>query len=89
MRAPGSAHDHDPGDAPSLRRRSRSTVGACLGRSTPVQIIAGESERQLRDVARILAVSGNSLDRAYLARWLRQLGLEEAFHRAEGLARGD
>lgn len=40
-------------------------------------------------LARILAVSGGSLDRAYLGRWLTELGLEEAFRRAEDLARGD
>lgn len=49
--------------------------------------VAGESERQLRDVARILAVSGDSLDRAYLARWVTELGLDEAFDRAEAAAR--
>ena len=51
--------------------------------------VAGESERQLRDVARILAVSGDSLDRAYLAGWLTQLGLKDAFLRAEALERAD
>jgi hypothetical protein len=37
--------------------------------------MAGESERQMRDVASILAVSGESLDFSYLERWTRQLGL--------------
>jgi len=37
--------------------------------------MAGESERQMRDVASILAVSGEGLDIAYLDRWARQLGL--------------
>jgi len=37
--------------------------------------MAGESERQMRDVASILAVSGEGLDFAYLDRWTRQLGL--------------
>lgn len=77
-------------------RRLHATV---LGREIPIATaedmviaklewaVAGESDRQLRDVARILAVSGDSLDRAYLARWLAELGLEEAFRRAEDMAR--
>lgn len=79
-------------------RRLNATI---LGREIPIATaedtviaklewaVAGESERQLRDVARILAVSGDSLDRAYLARWLTQLGLEDAFLRAEALGRVD
>jgi hypothetical protein len=38
---------------------------------------AGESERQLRDVASILAVSGDRLDLAYLGRWVDELGLRD------------
>jgi hypothetical protein len=76
-------------------RRSRSTI---LGREVPMATaedtilaklewaVAGESDRQLQDVARILAVSGASLDRAYLGRWVAQLGLDEAFERAQRLA---
>ena len=44
---------------------------------------AGESERQLRDVARIVAVSGDSLDLAYLHRWISELELEEVWARIE------
>ena len=81
-----------------FERRLHATV---LGREIPIATaedmviaklewsVAGESERQIRDVGRILAVSGDSLDPAYLARWITELGLEEAFHRAEGLARDD
>jgi hypothetical protein len=47
---------------------------------------AGESERQLRDVARILAVSGNVLDQGYLDRWIGQLDLEDAWDQARTLA---
>ena len=43
---------------------------------------AGESERQLRDVVGILDVSGERLDRAYLARWVSELGLESLWDRA-------
>ena len=46
---------------------------------------AGESERQLRDVAGIIAVSGEGLDMAYLERWIGSLGLEEAWERARDL----
>lgn len=79
-------------------RRLRAMV---LGREIPIATaedmviaklewaVAGESERQLRDVAQILAVSGDSLDRTYLARWLTALNLEDAFRRAEDLVRGD
>ena len=48
--------------------------------------VAGESDRQLRDVARILAVSGASLDRDYLDHWIAQLDLEDTLQRAERLA---
>ncbi len=38
---------------------------------------AGESERQLRDVRSILAVSGDRLDMAYIDHWVRELDLGE------------
>ncbi|MEX0710647.1 MAG: hypothetical protein WD116_05520 [Chloroflexota bacterium] len=40
---------------------------------------AGESERQLRDVAAILAVSGDGLDYPYIEGWVSALGLWEAW----------
>lgn len=39
--------------------------------------LAGESERQLRDVAAILAVSGDGLDFDYLDGWAAQLGVTQ------------
>ena len=42
-----------------------------------------DSDRQLRDVASILAVSGDAIDRGYIAKWVRALGLEDAWHRIE------
>jgi hypothetical protein len=39
--------------------------------------MAGESERQLRDVAAILAVSGDGLDHPYMERWISALGLQK------------
>lgn len=49
---------------------------------------AGESERQLRDVARIVAVSGEALDMAYLHRWISVLELEDAWSRAREMSAG-
>ena len=50
---------------------------------------AGESERQLRDVAGILAVSGDTLDHAYLAHWIAELELDDAWERARAVAERD
>jgi hypothetical protein len=47
---------------------------------------AGESERQLRDVVGILAVSGGHLDRDYIARWVADLGLSGLWSRAQSEA---
>ncbi|MEO6775437.1 MAG: hypothetical protein ABI467_20920 [Kofleriaceae bacterium] len=44
----------------------------------------GGSDRQLRDVAGILAVSGDRLDHAYLERWITELELQEQWARARG-----
>lgn len=37
----------------------------------------GGSARQLEDVAALLAVTGDRLDRAYVERWVAELGLRE------------
>lgn len=50
---------------------------------------AGESERQLRDVARILAVSGDDLDDDYLESWIERLELADAWSRARARASSD
>lgn len=42
------------------------------------------SERQLRDVAGILDVCGDTLDKDYLQRWIAELDLTEIFARARG-----
>lgn len=47
---------------------------------------AGESERQLRDVAAIIAVIGDDLDRAYIERWVARLDLRAGWHAARELA---
>jgi hypothetical protein len=45
---------------------------------------ATDSERQLRDVAGMLAVSGDDVDRDYIVRWVETLGLREAWRRVSG-----
>lgn len=45
----------------------------------------GESERQLRDVAAILETQADGLDRTYLDRWIRALGVEDAWEQARQL----
>lgn len=42
----------------------------------------GASDRQLRDVSGILRVGGDNIDRAYIARWVAALGLEDQWERA-------
>jgi hypothetical protein len=43
--------------------------------------LAGDSGQQLQDVAGILTVSGDTLDYAYLQRWISELGLAELWSR--------
>ena len=45
-----------------------------------------ESERQLEDAAGILRVQGEALDRAYVARWVAELGIEQQWERTVALA---
>lgn len=47
----------------------------------------GESERQLEDAAGVLETQGDSLDRAYVERWVDALGLEAQWARVLELAR--
>lgn len=42
----------------------------------------GESERQIEDAAGVIATQGSSLDRPYVERWVRELGLENQWHKA-------
>ena len=49
--------------------------------------VKAESERQLRDVAGVLAVSQN-LDVEYLEHWVRELDLHDVWERAQRLAQG-
>jgi len=47
---------------------------------------AGGSERQRRDVAGIFANAGEALDRAYVERWVRDLGLDDEWRAAQATA---
>jgi predicted nucleotidyltransferase len=42
-----------------------------------------DSERQLRDIAGMINVAGNSLDREYIARWADGFGVAEAWRRLD------
>jgi hypothetical protein len=46
----------------------------------------GGSDRQLEDVAGILRIGGATLDRAYVERWVDELGLAELWERAKHVA---
>jgi len=46
----------------------------------------GESERQLRDVAKILSVQGEDLDLPRIETWITELGLAEEWAKARQLA---
>jgi len=50
---------------------------------------AGESERQLRDVAAILSVNDAMLDHAHLERWIAALDLWQVWERAQRLGQQD
>ena len=43
--------------------------------------LAGGSERQLRDVAGVVAMTGAALDRAYIEHWARELGVSALWER--------
>jgi hypothetical protein len=47
---------------------------------------AGEAERQLRDVRGILDLSGEHLDRVYVAHWVAELGLQSLWERVSSAA---
>ena len=47
---------------------------------------ASGSGRQLEDVAAILAVQGERLDRAYVERWVAELGLERPWAAAQAMS---
>ena len=48
----------------------------------------GESERQLRDVESVLRMTAATLDRTYIERWARELGVTELCERVQREAAG-
>ena len=48
----------------------------------------GDSERQLRDVAEMLAIQGEALDREQIERWVAEFGLDQVWVRAQALVDG-
>ena len=45
------------------------------------------SERQRRDVSALIEAAGTSLDDAYIARWIGELGIDELYDRVRAGAR--
>ena len=76
------------------RRRVIKILGVPLYAATAEDILIaklewaklGESERQLRDAAGIIAIQGPALDLAYVEKWVAALGLEEQWQRARAQA---
>lgn len=76
------------------RRRPHVIHGVRVYVATPEDVLIaklewaklGESARQIEDAAGIIATQGANLDRAYVEKWVRELGLEKqwqlAFERA-------
>jgi hypothetical protein len=73
------------------RRRGATLFGVAVQVASPEDTIIAklewardsQSERQLRDIAGILRVSGETIDREYLQRWIEDLGLAEIWSRVE------
>lgn len=80
-----------PEDSAFNRSRFSRARSADVGQGVRVRIAApedaiikkmqyyreGGSEKHLRDIASVLRVSGDSVDREYIARWAEDLGLNE------------
>jgi hypothetical protein len=72
------------------RRRLVEIAGVQIFAASPEDILItklwwaklGESERQINDVAGILRVQGDSLDRGYIERWVTALDLSREWARA-------
>ena len=77
------------------RRREEAFAGGSLWVTAPEDVVLGKlwwaaqmggSDRQMRDVAGVLAVQGAALDAAYLDRWAAELGVTDALAEARRLA---
>ena len=72
------------------RRRQADLLGTPAWIATVEDMIVAKlewsvpirSERQVRDVAAMLEVGGATVDRAYIERWVADLGLTAAWERA-------
>ena len=87
MRKPGAYSQE------AFQRRKQATVeGVSLFVATVEDVIIsklewaklGESSRQIRDVANVLNFQSDGLDRAYLERWINELGLVTQWNAARG-----
>jgi hypothetical protein len=86
--------DNDFNDS-EFRRRTQAVVnGVPVSIATAEDVIVaklewaqlGQSTRQIEDVAGILGARGDSLDLAYVERWIRELGLEKEWAAARARA---
>lgn len=76
------------------RRRAHTIGGMRVHVATAEDILIaklewhkmGESERQLEDAAGIIKRQAAALDRPYVERWVRQLGLDDAWRKALSMA---
>lgn len=77
-----------------LRRRPHRIGNTNVFLTTPEDILLaklewhmiGESARQLEDAAGIIHRQGDALDRAYVDKWVKELGLQDAWRKALALA---
>lgn len=80
-----------PYDREQFRRRQRLPLlpGTDAYFALPEDVIIykllyfreGRSDKHLRDIAGILAISGGQIDHAYIAQWVAQLGLDNEWSR--------
>jgi hypothetical protein len=85
--------DRDFSRSEFAARHAIEFMGVSLSLATAEDVIVaklewaklGDSERQLRDVAEILAIQGESLDQSQITRWVEALGLADQWARARAL----
>jgi hypothetical protein len=74
------------------RRREQILPGRLGYTAAPEDVIIaklwyyqeGGSEKHLRDIASMFRISGDQIDKQYIAHWVDQLGNRQAIHRALG-----
>ena len=91
------ADDSDFNHSRFERARSLSTAPAATVKfASPEDVIIkkleffkeGGSDKHLRDIAGVLAVMDDEIDRAYIERWVRRLGLTDAWDLVTSNSRG-